>query len=78
MLELTDGQRIADSIEVSDERGNYKFYKFYKGCGDACDMEVRIEPLQLFDNMELMVAVDKGDGKMPTRANKPRWDVIVN
>ena len=61
-----------------EDTTNYRFYKFYKSCGDACDLEIRIDPLQIFASLELLVSLDKGDGKLPTRANYPQWSIVVN
>jgi pyrimidine operon attenuation protein/uracil phosphoribosyltransferase len=34
--------------------------------------------LQIFASLELLVSLDKGDGKLPIRANYPQWSVVVN
>jgi hypothetical protein len=34
--------------------------------------------LQIFASLELLVSLDKGDGKLPTRSNYPQWSLVVN
>jgi hypothetical protein len=48
MIELTDGLRV--SGEVS-ENIRYRYYRFFKACKEACDMEVKIESLQIFSDV---------------------------
>lgn len=75
LLELSDGFRISDYIH---EHINYRYYRYVKTCGEGCDVEIKITPLQMYSNMELLVDYDKNNGSIPTRNNNPQWRVAVN
>lgn len=74
MIELADNVRVQDSLTESSQ---YKYYKFFKACGDTCDLEITVEPLQTLKSLSLLVDVDKGTGKLPTMASKPMWSKTV-
>ena len=70
LVELQEGLRVTGLVT---DTNNYRFYRYNKACKDDCDLEISVEPQQMYSDLQLLIMNDLGNGSLPTITKYAKW-----